>query len=149
MAWPEPRTCQGRWGSAITVQWCVFAAALLRIRRSAASASELAHTRVGKSSVRSESATDGGYCSQPREGNHARQQQESNLCRVDHGASAPRITVLWGGPHETRWHLETGRVHDRGYRQQRARKRVRQAGRGLSYIYGCWSRVRICDHERR
>src|SRR5262249_43770870 len=41
-----------------------------------------------------------------------------------------RLTVLWGGPHETRRHLETGLVHDRGYRQQRARKCVRQGGGG-------------------
>src|SRR5262249_13161072 len=84
-----------------------------------------------------------------REGNHARQQQDSNLCSAGHGASAPRLTVLWGRAHETLRHLETGRVHDRGYRQQRATKRLRQAGGGLSYIYGCWSRVRIRDHERR
>src|SRR5215475_3521954 len=112
---------------------------------------ELAHTRIEEGSLpcESQAVTHGGYCIQAGGGNHARQQQESNLCRVDHRASAPRLTVLWGGLHETRWHLETGRVHDRGYRQQRARKRVRQAGGGLSYIYGCWSRVRICDHERR
>src|SRR5262245_20072087 len=88
------------------------------------------------------------YCIQPREGNHARHEQDSNLCSVDDGA--PRLSVLWGRlPHETLRQLETGRVHDRGYRQQSARKRVRQAGGGLSYIYGCWSRVRIGDHERR
>src|SRR5262249_48088161 len=72
-----------------------------------------------------------------REGNHARQQQDYNLCSVDDGASAPRLTVLWGRSHEALRHLETGRVHDRGYRQQGARKRVREAGRGLSHIYGC------------
>src|SRR5262249_14075676 len=83
-----------------------------------------------------------------REGNHARQ-QDHNLCSVDDGASAPRLTVLWGRSHETLRHLETGRVHDRGYGQQRARKRVRGAGGGLSYIYGCWSRVRIRDHGKR
>src|SRR6266436_3787514 len=88
------------------------------------------------------------YCIQPREGNHVRHEQDSNLCSVDDGA--PKLSVLWGRrPHETLQQLETGRVHDRGYRQQSARKRVRQAGGGLSYIYGCWSRVRIGDHERR
>ena len=36
-----------------------------------------------------------GYCSQPREGNHARHQSDSNLCSVDDGASAPRLILFW------------------------------------------------------
>src|SRR5260370_27586551 len=57
---------------------------------------EPAHTRLGKSSVRSkcEAATDGGYCIQPR----AHQQQDFNLCSVNDGAAAPRLICLWGRP---------------------------------------------------
>src|SRR5258708_6601515 len=83
-------------------------------------------------------------------GNHARQPRDSNLCSVDNGTSAARLIVFWGRrPRETLQHLETSGVHDRGYRQQAARKCVRHAGGGLSHVYGCWSRVRIRDHETR
>src|SRR5947208_7002547 len=39
---------------------------------------------------------------------HARQQADSHLCSVDDRAFAPRLTGLWGRPHETLRHLETG-----------------------------------------
>src|SRR5262249_56560724 len=112
---------------------------------------EPAHTSIEKISVplKSEAATGGDLASNRGRGTMPATKKYSNLCSVDYGVSAPRLIVLWGRPSEILRHLEIGHVHDRECRQQGARKCVRQAGGGLSHIYGCWSRVRIRDHERR
>ena len=74
---------------------CVFAAALLRIHRSAASASvnQLTHALKKAPYDPNPRPQQTAANASKREGNHARQ-QDSNLCSVDHGASA----LLQGSP---------------------------------------------------